>query len=135
MGILEKTRALLVSRLGGMVKDVSADARALRDLILELERSRADILRGIEQLRREEEYHVSCGESDKEGTPLATIRGDIAEGEAELKRVMAAIDEAQKTFAAASRGPKGAAKEPRENEGKEAPSAKGAKKTVKPHKK
>ncbi len=103
MGILEKTRALLVARLGSRITDASADERALRDLIMELERCRGDILRGLDDLRREEETLRAAGECATEGSRLAVVVADIREGEAELDRVSAGIDEAQKAFKEAGR--------------------------------
>gem|GEM_PF-2862631 len=106
MGILEKTRALLVSKLGPRIKDASADARALRDLVLELERAKADIERGLEALRREAEWLGARELSPDENARLARIRGDIDEGEKEYERVVEGIGEAKAALKKVSERPK-----------------------------
>ncbi len=104
MGILEKTRALLVAKLGKRIKASSADARALKDLILELEKARAEILRGLEALRRDVEWAHSQEESPQRDADIEKLDADIAEGEAELTRVNDGIAEAQAAFARATSG-------------------------------
>jgi hypothetical protein len=134
MGILDKARAHLVSRVAERIKSAADDAKALSELVLELERCRADLLRGIEALRREEEYYKSWGASSKEGSPLTSLRADIAAGEVELKRAHAALAQAQSAFAAAAAPPKknraraGAASARKAAAGKPRAGAKGRKK-------
>lgn len=88
MGILEKTRALQVSRLGPRIEDSRADESALRNLVAELERARSDILRGLDAIEREQKYLI---ESGKEPERRKAIAADISEGEVELKRVVEGI--------------------------------------------
>lgn len=106
MGILEKTRALLVSRLGPRIQDAGADAKALRELIVDLERARADIVRGLERLRGDEEWLATSVLTRENKAQLAKVRADMAEGLAELARVAAGIDEAKAALAAASGKPR-----------------------------
>ena len=101
MGILEKTRALLVAKLGPRIKDASADVRALRDLILELEKARSDILRGLDALKREAQWIKSRPNSDDGSARLAKIRADIKEGDGELARVVKGIARAKAALAEA----------------------------------
>ena len=104
MGILEKTRALLVAKLGKRIKASSADARALKDLILELEKARAEILRGLEDLRRDVEWTRRQEESPKRDADIEKLDADIAEGEAELARVNDGVAEAQAAFTKTAAG-------------------------------
>jgi chromosome segregation ATPase len=103
VGILEKTRALLVSKLGPRIKDSSADARALRDLVLELERARTDVMRGIEALEHEIQWLENEMRSPDEDKRLAKIRADVDEGRQELVRVVEGIVEAKAALAMASK--------------------------------
>lgn len=108
MGILEKTRALLVSKLGTRIKDSSADERALKDLILELEKARADIIKGLEALGREVEYLENHERGGGREASLEKMEADIAEGETELRRVEQGIEEAREALAALEAGKEGA---------------------------
>jgi outer membrane biosynthesis protein TonB len=131
LGILEKTRALLVAMLGSRLEDISADEQALRNLIMDLERAHADIKRGIENLKREEEYLRGLGGEPVPGSRLAAVIADIKEGEQELVRVVAAVDEAQTAFRRAVRAAKAAAKIPPKPVHKKAAPAKKAAKPAK----
>ena len=104
-GILEKTRALLVAKLGPRIKDASAADRALRDLILELEKARSDILRGLDSLKREAQWLQSRPQSDDGEARLDRIRADIKEGDGELARVVKGIAQAKAALAEARRKP------------------------------
>ncbi len=100
MGILEKTRALLVSSLGSRIEKASADAGALNDLIAELEKARADILKGLEGLEREVEYLENHERGGGREASLEKIEADIAEGESELRKVEQGIEDAAEALAA-----------------------------------
>jgi len=99
LGILEKTRALLVSKLGPRIREKSSDERALKDLVLELEKARTDIERGLESLDREASWLEERGE---EGDRLENIRADIREGKEELRRVADGLEEARRALETAS---------------------------------
>lgn len=103
MGILERTRALLVSQLGLRIEDSGADVRALKDLILELEKARADILQGLEALRREVGWLEEQPKSEDRDSDLDDIQGDILEGEEELRRVVEGTSQAQAALQAAAK--------------------------------
>jgi len=113
MGILEKTRALLVSKLGPRLADARADTRALRDLILELERARSDVVRGLDSLRPEAARFEALAPSSERDAGLAKVRADISEGEVELKHVVEGIEEAKAALAAASKSSKAPDKRPK----------------------
>jgi chromosome segregation ATPase len=102
LGILEKTRALLISKLGGRIEDASADSRALKDLILELEKARSDIVAGLEALEREVEYLELHERGAGREASIEKIEADIAEGEAELRRVEQGLEDVRETLTAAS---------------------------------
>ena len=103
MGILEKTRALLVSKLGSRIKDLSADERALKDLILELERCRGEITAGLASLAREVEYIENHDSGAGREADIEKIQAEVAEGEVELARVEGGIDEVRSELAALSK--------------------------------
>ena len=100
MGILERTRAILVSTLGVRVKDASADERALKDLILVLEKAKVDVTAGLETLARELEYLENHERGAGREVAIEKAAADIAEGEIELKRVEQGIKDAQAALSA-----------------------------------
>ncbi len=101
MGILEKTRAILVSRLGPLIDESSADVDALKKLIVDLEEARADITEGLGALEREVEYLENHERGGGREASLEKIEADIAEGEAELRRVEKGIEDARQALGAA----------------------------------
>jgi len=101
LGILEKTRAILVSRLGPLIEESSADVEALKKIIVDLEGARADIIEGLEALEREVEYLENHERGSGREASLEKIEADIAEGEAELKRVVKGIEDARQALSAA----------------------------------
>jgi chromosome segregation ATPase len=100
LGILEKARALLISGLSSRIEAASADAGALKDLIAELEKARADILTGLEGLEREVEYLENHERGGGREASLEKIEADIAEGELELRKVEQGIEDAGEALAA-----------------------------------
>ncbi len=103
VGILERTRALLVATLGPRIKELSADERGLKDLILVLDEARVDIERGLEALRRDVDWLSAQEESQARDDELARIEGDMKEGEDELGQVKEGIVDTRKALAAAQK--------------------------------
>ena len=87
MGILEKTRALLVSRLGPRIGELSADARALKNLIMQLEKARDDIIAGIALRQRELKHLKKDKRRAGRELDIEKIEEEIAVGQIELRNV------------------------------------------------
>jgi len=81
LGILEKTRAILVSRLGPLIEESSADVEALKRLVIDLEEARSDITEGLGALEREVEYLENHERGGGREASLEKIEADIAEGD------------------------------------------------------
>lgn len=107
MGILERTRALLVSRLGPRIEDLSADARGLKDLIMDLEKARDDINVVLDASQREVEYLESHERGAGREVNIEKLQADIAEGEVELRNVEEGVALARQALAAALKRDKG----------------------------
>lgn len=107
MGILERTRALLVSRLGPRIEDLSADARALKNLVMDLEKARDDINAGLDALQRQVKYFENHERGTGGEVNIEKIEADIAEGEVELRNVEEGIAQARQALSDALKRDKG----------------------------
>ena len=107
MGILEKTRAILLSRLGPLIEESSADVEALKKLIVDLEDARADLTKALGALEREVEYLENHDRGAGREASIEKIEAEIAEGETELRRVAKGIEDARQALNAARKSQPG----------------------------